>query len=236
VVRTEPRTFADGGGATVSAIVAGPDGQAHAPAVVLAHGAGSDMHSALLVYLQGQLADAGYASVRFNFPYKEQGRRIPDRAPVLERCFRSVLAGVRETLDTHRLVIGGKSMGGRMATHLAADGEDVDGLILLGYPLHPAQQPERLRVAHLPRIAVPMLFFAGTRDALCNLDLLRETFATLRAPATLHIIEDGDHSFAVRRGRTGRSQADVYEEIAAATIKWLDEKGARDQGTQGSSP
>jgi predicted alpha/beta-hydrolase family hydrolase len=108
-----------------------------------------------------------------------------------------------------------------MATHLAAAGDDLAGLILLGYPLHPAQRPDKLRAAHLPRITVPMLFFTGTRDALCTLDLLRDSIATLRAPATLHVIEDGDHSFVVRRGRTGRSQADVSEEIAATTVGWL---------------
>jgi predicted alpha/beta-hydrolase family hydrolase len=188
---------------------------------VLAPGAGSDLHTPLLVYLQERLADAGVRNVRFNFPYREHGRRIPDRAPVLERCFRSVLATLRAELGFTRLVIGGKSMGGRMATHLAAAGDDLAGLILLGYPLHPAQQPAKLRVEHLPRITAPMLFVTGTRDALCELDLLRQAIGTLRAPTTLHVIADGDHSFAVRRGRTGKSRGDVYAEIATTTLDWL---------------
>jgi predicted alpha/beta-hydrolase family hydrolase len=221
-MRTEPRTFADGGDGTVSGVIAYPDGGQRELSVVLAHGAGSDMNSALLVFMQERLAGAGYRSVRFNFPYKEQRRRLPDRAPVLERCYRSVLATLRDEEEMARLVIGGKSMGGRMATHLAAAGDAVDGLILLGYPLHAAGRPDKLRVEHLPRIAVPMLFVSGTRDELCPLDVLQETLATLAAPVTLHVVEDGDHSFAVRRRRTGRSQAEVNDEIAVAVISWLD--------------
>jgi predicted alpha/beta-hydrolase family hydrolase len=98
-------------------------------------------------------------------------------------------------------------------------------LILLGYPLHPAQQPEKLRVEHLPHITAPMLFFAGTRDALCDLDLLRQAIGRLQAPTTLHVITDGDHSFAVRVGRTGRSQADVTQEIATTVVDWLSHLG-----------
>lgn len=220
-MRSEPRTFADGGGDTVSGVVAYPDRTPQPLSVVLAHGAGSTMRTPLLVYLQERLADAGYASVCFNFPYTEQGRRIPDKAPVLERCFRSVLQTLRDELGMVRLVIGGRSMGGRMATHLAAAGEAVEGLILLGYPLHPAQRPDKLRTAHLPQIQAPMLFFSGTRDELCTLDLLRQAIETMRAPAQLHIIDDGDHSFVVRRSRTGRSAAEVQNEIAAIMIDWL---------------
>jgi predicted alpha/beta-hydrolase family hydrolase len=220
-MRVESRSFPDGNGGQVSAVVAYPDRPPAALSVVLAPGAGSDLHTPLLVYLQERVADAGYRNVRFNFPYKEQGRRLPDRAPVLERCFRSVVATLRADLGFTRVVIGGKSMGGRMATHLAAAGDDVAGLILLGYPLHPAHQPDKLRVEHLPRIAVPMLFFAGTRDALCDLELLRQAMGTLQAPATLHVIADGDHSFVVRRGRTGKSARDIYAEIAALTVEWL---------------
>jgi predicted alpha/beta-hydrolase family hydrolase len=178
------------------------------------------MHSPLLVYVHEALAGAGHVTVRFNFPYKERRGRAPDPAPILERCYRSVLAAVRAELKPRMLVIGGKSLGGRMASHLAAAGEPVDGLIFLGYPLHPARQPEKLRSAHLPSITAPMLFFAGTRDPLCSLDLLRSTLARLRASATLHVIEDGDHSFAVRRS-TRRSQADVWNEIVRATVDWL---------------
>jgi predicted alpha/beta-hydrolase family hydrolase len=220
-MRVEPRTLPDGSDGWVSAVVAYPDGPQATLSVVLAPGAGSDLHTPLLVYLQERLANAGYRNVRFNFPYKEHGRRIPDRAPVLERCFRSVIATLRADLGFTRLVIGGKSMGGRMATHLAAAGDDITGVILLGYPLHPAQQADKLRVEHLPRITVPMLFFAGTRDALCDLDLLRQAIDTLQAPTTLHVIADGDHSFVVRRSQTGKSPRDIQVEIAVTTVEWL---------------
>jgi predicted alpha/beta-hydrolase family hydrolase len=140
---------------------------------------------------------------------------------VLEACYRAVLAQLRADADLRptRLVIGGKSMGGRMASHLAAAGEAVDGLLFLGYPLHPAGKPETLRAAHLQRIAVPMLFLAGTRDALCRLDLLRAALAGL-PQATLHVVDDGDHSFAVR-ARSGRDQAAVRGEIVDASLTWL---------------
>jgi len=157
--------------------------------------------------------------VRFNFPYTERGDRAPDRAPVLEACYRAVLAQVRADLGGDRLVIGGKSMGGRMASHLAAAGEPLDGLVFLGYPLHPAGRPQQLRDAHLPRIAVPMLFLTGTRDALCPLDTLRPILARL-PQATLHVVDDGDHSFAVRK-KSGRTAEMVLDELADATLAWL---------------
>jgi predicted alpha/beta-hydrolase family hydrolase len=179
------------------------------------------MRNPWLVAVADALTEHGFPTVRFNFPYKERRGRIPDPAPVLEACYRAVLAQLRadRELDARRLVVGGKSMGGRMASHLAAAGEPVDGLLFLGYPLHPAGKPDKLRVAHLGRISVPMLFVAGTRDALSRLDLLRATLAGLPT-ATLHIIADGDHSFAVR-ARSGRTQAAVREEIVNATVAWL---------------
>lgn len=227
-VRIAPRTFPDGDGGTVSGVVAYPDGPSQALSVVLAHGAGSDMNSTFLVFMQERLVDAGYRTVRFNFPYKERGGRVPDRAPILERCFRSVVAEVRKDLGSGSLVIGGRSMGCRMATHLAAAGEEVAGLLLFGYPLHPPGQPTKLRSAHLPKIAAPMLFFVGTRDEFCTLGLLGDAVATLRAPATVHVINDGDHSFVVRRKVTGRSIAQVNDEIAATTIEWLGQLAERE--------
>lgn len=222
-MRSEERRFSDGAGDSVSGVITYPPGARKPLSVVLAHGAGSTMRTPLLALLQQRLAEAGYPSACFNFPYTERGRRLPDRAPVLEACYRSVLSTLRDELGMTRLVIGGKSMGGRMATHLAAAGEPVVGLLLYGYPLHPAQRPDKLRVEHLPRITVPMLFLAGTRDELCTLDLLRAALATLNAPATVHVIDDGDHSFAVRRNKTGRSTAAVFEELATTTVDWLDQ-------------
>lgn len=219
----ERRQIPIGGGECVSAVVAHPEpGVASPTVVVLAHGAGKDMSSPLLSAVHEGLAANGYVSVKFNFPYTEAGRRAPDRAPVLEDCYRHVVAAIRTDarLAPRRLVIGGKSMGGRMASQLAAQGEAVAGLILLGYPLHPPGKVDQLRVAHLPRIRVPMLFFAGTRDSLCRLDLLQRTVAELRAPVTLHIIDGGDHSFAVPKAMH-RSAGDVWEELIRVTADWL---------------
>lgn len=190
--------------------------------LVLAHGAGTDMHNPLVCAVQTGLAARGHVVVTFNFPYTSQGRRVPDRAPVLEACFEQVVEALRHdpSLSVRRIVLGGKSMGGRMATHLAARGVDVHGLLLLGYPLHPAGKRERLRLAHLPQIRVPSLFIAGTRDPLSDLELLRPALATIPAPVELHIIEGGDHSFGLPK-KLARSTSDVYEEIITTTDAWL---------------
>jgi predicted alpha/beta-hydrolase family hydrolase len=220
-VRHQRRRFAVGTDDAVSGVIAMPAGSAAAPAVVLAHGAGKDMETPLLVAFADRLAAAGFPTVRFNFPYTEHRRRAPDPAPRLEAAYRAVLAALRSdpALRERRVVIGGKSMGGRMASHLAAAGERVDGLLFLGYPLHPAGRPERIRAAHLRRIDVPMLFLAGTRDPLARLDLLRESLRGIDG-ATLHVVEDGDHSFAVRK-RSGRDPAAVLDELVAASTDWL---------------
>jgi hypothetical protein len=225
-MRHHARRFAIAEGRSVSGVLALPDPPGAEAAVVLAHGAGNDMTNPLLVAVADALAGEGFPTVRFNFPYTERGGRAPDPATVLEACYRAVLAQVRADalLRGRRLVIGGKSMGGRMASHLAAGGEPVDGLVFLGYPLHPAGKPEQLRVAHLGRIAAPMLFLAGTRDALCRLDLLRPALAGLQA-ATLHVVDDADHSFRVR-ARTGRAPAAVRDEIVGAIVDWLRTRGA----------
>ena len=208
-------------GGHVSGVATLPDRTSARTAVVLAHGAGSDMTAPLLVAVSAGLAERGYPSVRFNFPYKERASRVPDPAPVLEACYRAVLAQVRadRALRADRVVIGGRSMGGRMASHLAAAGVPTDGLLFLGYPLHPAGRPAQLRAAHLARISAPMLFITGTRDALCGLDLLRPVLSGI-AHATLHVVEDGDHSFAVRK-RSGRDAAAVRDEILQAIVEWL---------------
>ena len=219
----EQRQIPIGGGESVSAVAAYPEPRPASPTVVvLAHGAGNDMNAPFLSAVHEGLAGRGYVSVKFNFPYTQAGRRAPDRAPVLEDCFRHVVGALRTDphLATGRMVIGGKSMGGRMASHLAAQGEALAGLLLLGYPLHPPGKVEQLRVAHLPRIDVPMLFFAGTRDPLCRLDLLQRTLAELRAPVVLHIIDGGDHSFAVPKAMH-RPARDVWEEIIRVTAEWL---------------
>jgi predicted alpha/beta-hydrolase family hydrolase len=225
-MRLKKRMF-DCGGGRVSAVTALPSSPAGGTAVILAHGAGNDMTSPFLSAVHEGLAQRGYAAVKFNFPYKERGGKAPDPAPVLEKCWLKVIDAVRSDAEigARRIVIGGKSMGGRMASHVAAQGADVAGLVFLGYPLHPPGRTDKLRVAHLARIEAPMLFFAGTRDPLCNLDLLEATITELAAPVTLHVIDGGDHSFKLLKSMQ-RGDAEVLEEIIDATTKWLKKIGS----------
>jgi len=213
----------------VSAVVALPAGfrrPGRTPAVVLAHGAGSDMTSAFMSTVHSGLAREGYVAVKFNFPYTEARRRAPDPRPVLERCYRAVLDAVAadRALAPPWIAIGGKSLGGRIASYVAAAGAPVRGLFFLGYPLHPAGRPDALRADHLPGVPLPMLFVEGTRDTLCELDRLRPVLARLPR-ASLHTIEGGDHSFRVPR-RTGRTDEEVWAEIVGVAARWLRGLGA----------
>jgi predicted alpha/beta-hydrolase family hydrolase len=192
------------------------------PAVILAHGAGSDMDAPFLSAVHIGLAKHGFVAVKFNFPYKERGSRLPDPAPVLVETFARVLDTIRTApgLTPPRIVVGGKSLGGRMASLLAVAEAEIAGLLFLGYPLHPAGQPERLRTAHLTQIRVPMLFFAGTRDPLCRLDLLRQATGRLDAAVTVHVIDGADHSFALPK-RAARPAEEVWNEIVSESVRWL---------------
>jgi predicted alpha/beta-hydrolase family hydrolase len=192
-------------------------------AVIVAHGAGNDMHNALLVHFSEGLCRAGYLSLRFNFPYKEKGQRAPDPQPKLVLAWRAAFGFVKNhpEFGTPRIIAAGKSMGGRVASQMAADRLlPVEALVFLGYPLHPPGKTEQLRDAHFCRIAVPMLFFAGTRDALCDMDLLKDVLSRLTAPWELEIIEGGDHSFALPKA-FGIAAEDVYEKIMKKTDSWL---------------
>lgn len=219
------RTIAVGAERKVSSVWAVPTAypQTHSTGLILAHGAGNDMTNPFLGHVHRCLAQRGVLTVKFNFPYKEQGRKAPDRAPILEATWRAVVERVRgdPQLRPNRLFLGGKSMGGRMASHLAAAGEPCDGLVFLGYPLHPARKPEQLRAAHLKDVTAPMLFVQGTRDDLCDLDRLQAVLGNLRAPATLHVVDGGDHSFKVPK-RLGRSEAEVWHEIVEVVAAWLE--------------
>lgn len=190
--------------------------------VVLAHGAGSDRRYPPLVAFQEALAEAGWPVVLFNFPYREAGKRVPDARPVLERAWRAVIAAVRAhpALAPSRLVIGGRSMGGRIATHVAAEGADVAGLVLLGFPLHAAGRPGVERAAHLSRVAVPMLFVQGTRDALADRALLARVLDGLPR-VTVRWLADADHGFHVPK-RSGRTDDQVRAEAVTAVGVWLD--------------
>src|SRR5262249_51327526 len=200
---TRRRRIALPGGGAVSSVIALPAGfrsPGRIPAVVLGHGAGTDMRSPFMSALHAGLAREGFVAVKFNFPYTEARRRAPDPRAVLQRCYRAVVDAV---LGDRRLAppwvaVGGKSLGGRIASYLAASGAPVRGLLFLGSPLPPAGRPDQLRADHLPGVALPMLFVQGTHDALCDLERLRPVLALLPR-ATLHTIEGGDHSFRVPR-------------------------------------
>ena len=210
---------------SVSGVLGVPQGVAagRSPAVLVAHGAGNDMHNPLLVHFSEGLCRAGYLSLRFNFPYKEKGRRAPDPQPKLVRTWQAAFEFVRNhpEFGTPRIVAAGKSMGGRVASQMAADGLlPAAALVFLGYPLHPSGKKDQLRDAHLYRIAAPMLFFAGTRDALCDTDLLKNVLSRLGAPWELETISGGDHSFELPKS-SGVAAEDVYEKIMKKTDRWL---------------
>src|SRR5262245_28318319 len=169
-------------------------------AVLLAHGAGADMNAAALTAVADALADARVPSLRFNFAYRSAGRRSPDRAPVLEAAVREAAGELarRAKVAPERLVLGGRSMGGRICSLVAADSLDpvpALGLALLGYPLHPPGKPEQLRVEHFPRLAMPVLFASGTRDSFGTPEELKRQAKKVKGNVTFHWIETGDHGF-----------------------------------------
>ncbi|HEX2293882.1 MAG TPA: alpha/beta fold hydrolase [Actinomycetota bacterium] len=194
--------------------------------VVLAHGAGAGMRSDFMAFQASSLADAGLHCWRFEFPYMEAGRKSPDKAAVLEDAWRAVAEEARSAADGRPLVLGGKSMGGRIASQAVAGGAPADGLVFHGYPLHPPGRPDRIRKAHLPDVRVPMLFVEGTRDPFCPLDTLAEVVAETRIDATVAVIDDGDHSFKVRAA-SGRSTKAAWGEVAERTVAWIDERLVR---------
>jgi predicted alpha/beta-hydrolase family hydrolase len=191
--------------------------------VVLAHGAGNDMNHPLIVTLARGLAEAGHLTVRFNFLYREKGRRAPDPQSTLVLTWQSVFRFLEEQgpYKTDEVVAAGKSMGGRVASQMAADGMlPADRLVFLGYPLHPPGRKDKRRDAHLYRIRLPMLFFAGTRDPLCHLQILESVLDRLKGPRHLEIIEGGDHSFRLRKSAE-TPQDSVYEFVLQKTTEWL---------------
>jgi predicted alpha/beta-hydrolase family hydrolase len=188
---------------------------------VCAHGAGGHMNDRGLINAAQALRAAGLGVVRFNFVYREKKSSRPDPMPRLKACISAVVERAREELDPATLIIGGRSMGGRAASMLAAEGFAADGLLLLAYPLHPAGQPEKLRDEHLPSITMPALCFNGTRDPLCRTDLMDAALRKVKTSWTMHWLEGADHSFHVPKS-SGRSDADVLLEVSAVTGTWLD--------------
>jgi predicted alpha/beta-hydrolase family hydrolase len=193
----------------------------HTTAVfVCAHGAGGHKDDRSMLRLAAALQGRGFEVVRFDFPYSEKGSGRPDPMPVLQSCIAGMAEKARRDFPGKKLLVGGRSMGGRAASMLAAEGFECDGLLLAAYPLHPAGKPEKLRDAHLPQIRVPVLCLNGTRDALCDRKLMEMALKKVQAPWKMHWLEGADHSFHVLKS-SGRNDAQVDEEVAAAAEGWL---------------
>lgn len=207
-------------GARASACVRGQG----ATALVLGHGAGGERRQPALQRLAEMLAASGRSAVLFNFPYREAGRRLPDPAPRLEATVARFAGFARSELGAQRVVLGGRSMGGRIASQAVANGLAAEALLLLAYPLHPPGRPERLRDRHLGKLATPMLFVQGTRDAFARWDLLKAVVDRLGAAATLAPIQGADHSFGVLK-RSGRTTAEAEAEVHAVVLGWLNRLG-----------
>ncbi|HYQ88038.1 MAG TPA: alpha/beta family hydrolase [Candidatus Binatia bacterium] len=218
---TELRFPASRSAGEVSALLVRPDRARWL--YVFGHGAGAGMRHRFMEDASAVLADYQIATLRYQFPYVEQGSRRIDPQPILLSTVRSAVAAARDAAGDLPLLAGGKSMGGRM-TSLAASKEplpDVKGIVFFGFPLHPAGEPATERGEHLAAVPNPMLFLQGTRDKLAELDLLRPVVERLGARATLHVVEGGDHGFDVLK-RSGRTSADVLEELARATVSWAE--------------
>jgi uncharacterized protein len=189
---------------------------------VLGHGAGAGMRHPFMHAIAHALAARDVATFRYHFPYMEARRGRPDRTAVLLRTVRAAVAAAADALAGLPAFAGGKSMGGRMTSlaHAEAPLPGVRGLAFIGFPLHPAGRPGTERAAHLGAIDVPTLFLQGMRDGLADLALIRETTAGLGPLATLHVIDGADHGFHVLK-RSGRTDADVIEELADTTAEWM---------------
>jgi len=191
--------------------------------LVLAHGAGAGMRHSFMEEMAEELVGAGVATLRFNFPYMEQRRKVPDRAPVPTEAVLAAVRAAAEAAPDLPLFAGGKSYGGRMTSQAAAGTSmaNVRGLVFFGFPLHPPDQPSTKRAEHLARVKLPMLFLQGTRDKLADLSLLRPICAKLGSRATLHILETADHSFHVLKS-SGKTDAEVMREMARTVGDWTD--------------
>ena len=226
MARHEPLRFEVAGGGEVSALLTRPANARHF--LVLAHGAGAGMNHPFLEKLSEELGAAGVATLRYQFPYMEQRRRIPDAPALLTATVAAAVRTASQAAAGLSLLAGGKSMGGRMTSQAAAkyplDG--VSGLVFFGFPLHPPNRPGTKRADHLARVSQPMLFLEGTRDTFADLQLLRPICTKLGPRATLHIIDGADHSFHVPK-KSGRGDADVLRELAEMTSSWADKIGQK---------
>jgi predicted alpha/beta-hydrolase family hydrolase len=194
-------------------------------AVLLAHGAGADMHAAALVTVADALAVAKIPSLRFQYPYRSAGRKAPDRPAALLAATRAAAGELarRARLPAARLVLGGRSMGGRYCSLAVADADDplaCLGLLLLGYPLHAAGRPEQERKEHFARITVPTLFVSGTRDALAGAPALKRAARRVKGPVTMHWLETADHGFRPLKA-SGLTQPETLADVAAVSVAWV---------------
>jgi predicted alpha/beta-hydrolase family hydrolase len=194
-------------------------------AVLLAHGAGTDLHSAALVAVADALAEARIPSLRFNYPYRSAGRKAPDRPKVLEAATREAAAELarRAKLPPERLVLGGRSMGGRYCSMVVGADEDpvpALGVVLLGYPLHAAGRPDKPRVDHFPNLRVPVLFVSGTRDAMAGREELAAAARAVRGTVTFRWLDSADHGYRPLKA-SGLTPADVLAEVASTTVEWV---------------
>lgn len=188
-------------------------------AILLAHGAGAGQSSPFMIRAGRGFAARQVAAATFDFPYITAGRKVPDRAPALEAAWRQAVSAGRSRFRSLPLFIGGKSMGGRIASHIAAQGGagDLGGIVFFGYPLHPPAKPQQRRDAHLPEIAEPLLFIQGSRDPFGTVDEIRALLPSLRR-ATLHEVVGGDHSLKTPARKGGR---DAVEEALDAAAAWI---------------
>jgi predicted alpha/beta-hydrolase family hydrolase len=189
--------------------------------LVLAHGAGAGMSHPFMEKLAEELAASGVATLRYQFPYMEERRRVPDAPGVLTATVEAAVRAAAEAAPDLPLLAGGKSMGGRMTSQAAAQHplDGVRGLVFFGFPLHPPGKPGTKRADHLANVTIPMLFLQGTRDALANLTLLRPVCAKLGPRATLHVMETADHSFHVLKS-SGRTDEQALRELAETAASW----------------
>jgi predicted alpha/beta-hydrolase family hydrolase len=191
--------------------------------LVLAHGAGAGMRHPFMESVADALAAESIATLRYQFPYMEQGKKRPDRPAIAMETVRAAVDHARKAYPGIPLLAGGKSFGGRMTSNTQADAvlQGIVGIVLFGFPLHAPKRPSDTRAEHLSRIALPMLFLQGERDALADLSLLRPVVDALGDRATLHVVPDADHSFKVPR-RTGRTTEEIIGDLAATTARWIE--------------
>ncbi|MBI4305402.1 MAG: dienelactone hydrolase family protein [Chloroflexi bacterium] len=204
------------GDQSVTAVRVRPSTKSTGWTFIYAPGAGSNINDSFGRWLSEAFAARGIETVRFQFPYVEARRRFPDRPPVLEATWE---AAIRQVRDQDRLAVGGRSMGGRIASQVAARGVNVDALVLFAYPLHPPDQPDNLRTKHLADIKVPTLFCSGTADKFGTVDELRAAVALVPG-ALFHLLEAVDHGYGPAKG-SGRARREIYAEATAAAIDFL---------------